>query len=134
MARTLRPVDAVASAVGKTKVVRVWGLLVLRVRGAVFLSTAAVHPAHHEAHHHAAGQEQEIEWWHSGPARECRSGPCRQFAPVFERASPDHPDVVFGAVDIEALQPIAALEQVFTAVRDLNIQQVRNDTKQQRSA
>ena len=34
--------------------------------------------------------------------------PCRQFAPVFERASHAHPDVVFGKVDTEAEQELAA--------------------------
>jgi len=29
-------------------------------------------------------------------------GPCRQFAPVFEQASVDNPDLVFGKVDTEA--------------------------------
>jgi thioredoxin 1 len=29
-------------------------------------------------------------------------GPCRQFAPVFEHASVDNPDLVFGKVDTEA--------------------------------
>ena len=29
-------------------------------------------------------------------------GPCRQFAPVFEQASTDNPDLVFGKVDTEA--------------------------------
>ena len=29
-------------------------------------------------------------------------GPCRQFAPVFEQASVDNPDIVFGKVDTEA--------------------------------
>jgi len=29
-------------------------------------------------------------------------GPCRQFAPVFEQASADNPDLVFGKVDTEA--------------------------------
>ena len=29
-------------------------------------------------------------------------GPCRQFAPVFEQASLDNPDLVFGKVDTEA--------------------------------
>jgi thioredoxin 1 len=29
-------------------------------------------------------------------------GPCRQFAPVFESASVDNPDLVFGKVDTEA--------------------------------
>jgi len=29
-------------------------------------------------------------------------GPCRAFAPVYERASEQHPDIVFGKVDTEA--------------------------------
>ncbi|MGD9606491.1 MAG: thioredoxin [Leucobacter sp.] len=35
-------------------------------------------------------------------------GPCRSFAPVFERASEQHGDVVFGKVDTEAEQQLAA--------------------------
>jgi len=35
-------------------------------------------------------------------------GPCRSFAPVFEAASEQHPDVVFGKVDTEAEQDVAA--------------------------
>lgn len=35
-------------------------------------------------------------------------GPCRQFAPTFEKASEDHPDIVFGKVDTEAEQQLAA--------------------------
>ena len=35
-------------------------------------------------------------------------GPCRQFAPVFEAASEQHPDVVFAKVDTEAEQSLAA--------------------------
>ena len=34
-------------------------------------------------------------------------GPCRQFAPTFEKASEAHPDVVFGKVDTEAEQELA---------------------------
>jgi len=91
-------------------------------------------------------------------------GPCHQFAPVYEQAALDHPDVVFGKVDTEAEQslaaaaqitsiptlmafkggllvfsqpgalPAAALEQVITAVRELDIEQTRTDNKQPRSA
>ncbi len=82
-------------------------------------------------------------------------GPCRMFAPVYEAASAQHPDIVFGKVDTEAEQqlaaaaritsiptlmafrdgilvfsqpgalPAAALEQVITAVRDLDMDDVR---------
>jgi len=34
-------------------------------------------------------------------------GPCRQFGPVFEAASNEHPDIVFGKVDTEAEQGLA---------------------------
>ena len=39
-------------------------------------------------------------------------GPCRQFAPVFEEASERHPDIVFGKVDTEAEQALAAAAQI----------------------
>jgi len=82
-------------------------------------------------------------------------GPCRAFAPVFETASQAHPDVVFGKVDTEAQQQLAAgfritsiptlmafregvlvfaqpgalaapqLEQVIGAVRGLDMDEVR---------
>ncbi|GAB1692816.1 thioredoxin [Krasilnikovia sp. M28-CT-15] len=82
-------------------------------------------------------------------------GPCRSFAPVFERASEQHPDIVFGKVDTEAEQalaaaarissiptlmvfrdgvlvfsqpgalPAAALEQVIGSVRELDMDEVR---------
>lgn len=82
-------------------------------------------------------------------------GPCRQFAPVYEAASENHPDVVFGKVDTEAERELAAaahitsiptlmafregvlvfaqpgalppasLEQVITAVRELDMDDVR---------
>jgi thioredoxin 1 len=81
-------------------------------------------------------------------------GPCRMFAPTYEKASEAHPDIVFGKVDTEAEQalaaaakitsiptlmafregvlvfaqpgalPPAALEQVITAVRDLDMDEV----------
>jgi thioredoxin 1 len=34
-------------------------------------------------------------------------GPCRQFAPAFEKASETHADVVFGKIDTEAQQELA---------------------------
>jgi thioredoxin 1 len=81
-------------------------------------------------------------------------GPCRQFAPTYEKASEAHPDVVFGKVDTEAEQGLAgaanitsiptlmafregvlvfaqpgalpppALEQVITAVKGLDMAEV----------
>ncbi len=39
-------------------------------------------------------------------------GPCRQFAPVFEAAAEQHPDIVFGKVDTEAEQGLAAAAQI----------------------
>ena len=78
-------------------------------------------------------------------------GPCRMFAPVYDKAAAAHPDVVFGKVDTEAEQalaaaahitsiptlmafkgghlvfsqagalPAAALEQVIAAVRELDV-------------
>ena len=35
-------------------------------------------------------------------------GPCRMFGPIFERVSEQHPDAVFGKVDTEAQQALAA--------------------------
>ena len=90
-------------------------------------------------------------------------GPCRMFAPVYEAASEQHPDVVFGKVDTEAEQalaaaaritsiptlmafrdgilvfsqpgalPAAALEQVITAVRELDMDDVRRQLAEQQS-
>lgn len=50
-------------------------------------------------------------------------GPCRTFAPVYERASEKHPDIVFGKVDTEAEQALAAQFQITSiptimAIRD----------------
>ena len=82
-------------------------------------------------------------------------GPCRAFAPVFEKVSEAHPDIVFGKVDTEAERQLAAaaritsiptlmafrdrilvfsqpgalnhsqLEQVITAVEQLDMDEVR---------
>ena len=79
-------------------------------------------------------------------------GPCRQFAPIYEKASEEHQDIVFGKVDTEAEQQLAqmaaitsiptlmafkkgqlvfsqagalpapALEQVVAAVRDFDVE------------
>ncbi|SDI78455.1 thioredoxin [Arthrobacter subterraneus] len=88
-------------------------------------------------------------------------GPCRSFAPTFEAASQKHPDIVFGKVDTEAEQALAgaanitsiptlmafrdgvlvfsqpgalpapALEQVISAVKDIDMGAVRADIAQQ---
>jgi thioredoxin len=39
-------------------------------------------------------------------------GPCRQFAPVYERASGAHRDIVFGKVDTEAEPDLAAAARI----------------------
>ncbi|GAA1779784.1 thioredoxin [Nocardioides hankookensis] len=88
-------------------------------------------------------------------------GPCRQFAPVYEDAAGRHDDIVFGKVDTEAEQSLAAaaqitsiptlmafrdgilvfsqpgalpapaLEQVITAVKDLDMDDVRRQIAEQ---
>ena len=35
-------------------------------------------------------------------------GPCRMFGPIFEKAADAHPDIVFGKVDTEAQEELAA--------------------------
>lgn len=91
-------------------------------------------------------------------------GPCRMFGPVFEKSSEEHPDIVFGKVDTEAQQQLAAgfritsiptlmafrdgilvfsqpgalpapqLEQVITAVEGLDMDDVRRQIAQQNPA
>ncbi|MCE6996766.1 thioredoxin [Saccharothrix sp. S26] len=39
-------------------------------------------------------------------------GPCRQFAPTYEKSAEKHTDIVFGKVDTEAQQQLAAAFQI----------------------
>ena len=41
-------------------------------------------------------------------------GPCRVFAPIFEKASDDHPEIIFAKVDTEAEQELAAHFQIMS--------------------
>jgi thioredoxin 1 len=41
-------------------------------------------------------------------------GPCRMFAPIFEEAAVENPDVVFGKVDTEAQQELAGGLQIMS--------------------
>ncbi len=87
-------------------------------------------------------------------------GPCKAFGPVYEEASNQHPDVTFGKVDTEAEQalsqaanirsiptlmafrdgilvfsqpgalPASSLEEVITAVKGLDMEDVRKQVAQ----
>jgi len=91
-------------------------------------------------------------------------GPCKRFAPTYEKASEAHPGIVFGKVDTEAEQSLAAqfeiqsiptimairdgvivfeqagalppsaLEQLITAVEGLDMEQVRAQVADQKTA
>ena len=39
-------------------------------------------------------------------------GPCRAFAPTFAKAAETHPDIVFGKVDTEAEEELAAAAEI----------------------
>jgi thioredoxin 1 len=96
-----------------------------------------------------------LDWW----AAWC--GPCKAFAPVYEKVAQAHPDIAFGKVDTEANQdlaaafdirsiptlmilrdrvllysqpgalPEAALEDLVRQVRALDMEKVRSEVAQQ---
>jgi thioredoxin 1 len=91
-------------------------------------------------------------------------GPCRMFAPVYEKASDTHDDITFASIDTEAEQmlagalqissiptlmafrdgilvfrqagalPAPALEELITAVRGLDMEDVRKHASEQDAA
>ncbi|MDY3048818.1 MAG: thioredoxin family protein [Rothia sp. (in: high G+C Gram-positive bacteria)] len=91
-------------------------------------------------------------------------GPCKQFGPIFEAASEQHPEMTFGKVDTEDQQQLAAaagitsiptvmafregilvfsqpgalngqqFEQIIQAVKDLDMDQVRQQVAEAEAA
>ncbi|MEO6999115.1 MAG: thioredoxin [Terracoccus sp.] len=91
-------------------------------------------------------------------------GPCRMFAPVYDKAAQHHPDIIFGKLDTEAeptlagqagitsiptlmafrdgilvfsqpgALPASGLEQVISAVRDLDMTEVHRRLAAQNAA
>ena len=39
-------------------------------------------------------------------------GPCKRFAPVYERVSEKHPDITFGKIDTDAQQQLSAMANI----------------------
>jgi thioredoxin 1 len=99
-----------------------------------------------------------LDWWASW------CGPCRAFAPIYEQVSGKHADITFGKIDTDAEQelsgafeirsiptlmvfrdgillfqqagalPAAALEELISKVRELDMEDVRRQVEAQRTA